>query len=325
MKPELPDSVELESRPCPNGCNAGDRFVIEGQDRLHHIPGRYRIVKCLGCGLMRTDPRPSPCTIGTYYPDDYGPYAAGVQASACTMPGWRRRMRAALGFEVRRLPPIQPGRLLEIGCASGAWLNMMREQGWQVEGIEFSDAAARHARAQGLAVQTASVETAKAPTVPLDLIAAWMVLEHLHEPLAALRRLRDWTRPDGWLIAAVPDSNALSRRLSGEHAYDLHLPNHLYHYTPRTLAVLLHAAGWQLEHVFWQRNANNLLWSIEYLARDRNWRYRLAAVIWLRTARRAGRLRMLIGWLLGVTRQSGRIEIWARPRPDVAGSNAAER
>lgn len=316
MNLQPPDGVELEDRRCPLGCPPADRLVVEGQDRLHGIPGRYRIVECRRCGLMRTNPRPTQGTIGVYYPDDYAPYAAlpaAAEAMPSRRPRWRRWLIARLGLQSRQLPSITPGRLLEVGCASGQWLEGMGRQGWQVEGIEFSEAAARQARARGLAVQTASVETARPPSEPVDVIAAWMVLEHLHEPIAALRRLRDWTRDDGWLLAAVPDAGALPRRLFGERAYDLHLPNHLYHYTPATMETLLRAAGWRLERVCWQRNANTLLWSFEYLAADRGWKRRLAAMRWLRTSWAAGRLRMLLAWLLGVTRQSGRIEIMARP------------
>jgi len=313
-----PDGVELEDRPCPNGCTAGDEPVLEGHDRIHGIPGRYRVVRCRGCDLIRTNPRPTAATIGAYYPDDYGPYVSTQVAIApSAIPAWRRRLRRILGMEARRLPPVAAGRLLEIGCASGAFLSEMRDRGWDVEGIEFSDAAARQARAAGLKVQTGSLESAQPPQESVDLIAAWMVLEHLHEPIPALKLLRRWVKPDGWLVASVPDTSAFARRVFGEWAYDLHLPNHLYHYTPATIAKLLDASGWRLTRVIWQRNANTLLWSAEYLASERG-RPALARLArWLRTARGARVPRTLLAWLLGVTRESGRIEIWARPAPNV--------
>jgi SAM-dependent methyltransferase len=312
------DGVVLENRPCPNGCAASDVRVVEGEDRLHGLRGRFQVVRCSRCGLMRTDPRPTPDTIGAYYPSDYGPYQSTPVIPKAKAPTWHRQLRARwqrfLGKDVRRLPDIAPGHLVEIGCASGAYLAEMRAKGWSVEGIEFSAQAADTARSLGLTVQTASVESAHAPQRPADVLAAWMVLEHLHEPLAALKKIRGWVHPRGYLVAAVPDAGALERRVFGEYWYGLHLPAHLYHYTPRTLRTLLDKAGWELVAVHWQPNCSNLLNSLEWMSEARGWARVLAATRWMKNAPKAASLRKRLGWWLGITRQSGRMEFWARPK-----------
>jgi len=311
--------VRLEDVCCPLGCPRRDEIVLTGRDRLHDLPGEFAVVKCLSCGLMRTNPRPTPDTIGAYYPSDYGPYKNPETAIARPSNEFKKRLRKLLRLDAKTMPPIPVGRLVEIGCASGVYMEQMHREGWVVEGIEFSDLAAQLARNKGLVVQVATVETAQAPDQPVDVVAAWMVLEHLHNPVSALTKLRAWIKPDGLLIASVPDSGSLLNRQFVELRYDLHLPNHLYHFSASTIAKVLDMSGWQLTRVFWQRNCNTLLWSTEYLARDKKWARVERAVQWLRTSTRksAGRLRMLLGWVLGVTRQSGRMEIWARPRPTV--------
>ena len=310
------DGVVLEHRPCPNGCPPADRPVTEGQDRLHGLPGRFSVVQCAHCGLMRTDPRPTAETIGAYYPEDYGPYltAPVIKVKPDT---WHRRLKARwtrfLGKDVRRLPDIPPGHMLEIGSAAGAYLLEMQAKGWSVEGIEFSPQAAQKARERGLDVRTGSLESAGPPRRPADVIAAWMVLEHLHEPLAGLRKMREWVKPGGYLVAAVPDAGAIERRVFGEYWYGLHLPAHLYHYTTDSLRVLLRKSGWELCAVRWQPNPNNLLNSLEWMAEDRQRPRLLRLARWLKHSPRARRLRKWLGWLLGATRQSGRMEFWARP------------
>lgn len=315
------DGVELETSPCPNGCATADEPVLEGQDRLHGLRGRFRVVRCRHCGLMRTDPRPTAQTIGAYYPSDYGPHHTVAPVVKVKPQTWHRRFRARmqrwLGKDVRRLPDIPAGHLVELGCASGAYLAEQRARGWTVEGIEFSDDAAQRARELGIPVQTATAETAAAPERPADVVAAWMVLEHLHEPAAALRKVRHWVKPEGYLVAAVPDAGALERRVFGEYWYGLHLPNHLYHYTPDSLRTLLRHNGWELTQVHWQPNCNNLLNSLEWMSQERGWPRRLALARWLKNAPRAAKLRKHLGWLLGITRQSGRMEFWARPASHV--------
>ena len=309
-----PQNVKLEDAPCPLGCPKSDENVLTGRDRLHNLPGEFTVVKCRSCGLMRTNPRPTPDTIGFYYPNDYGPYQGTEVTVAKTATGFKQWLRSFLRLDSKGIPRIAAGNLLEIGCATGTYMEQMRREGWGVEGIEFSHSAAKFARKKGLAVQVATVESAQAPTQPVDVIAAWMVLEHLHEPVNALRKLLTWVKPNGYLIASVPDAGSVLHQPFAEKRYDLHLPNHLYHFTPSTIAQVLDKAGWRLTRIFWQRNCNTLLMSSEYLARDNGWTRVEHGVKWLRTAKKAGKLRILLGWILGVTRQSGRMEIWAKPK-----------
>jgi SAM-dependent methyltransferase len=308
-----PEGVELEAVSCPLGCAPADEQWVEGCDRLHDIPGQFTVLCCKRCGLKRTSPRPTAQTIGAYYPADYGPYRAPEAAPPRPLRGVKGWLVEVLGLNARALPPVAPGRMLEIGCASGAYMETARLQGWAVQGIEYSDAAADVARARGFAVETGSVETARGPAEPVDLVAAWMVIEHLHDPIAALKKIRRWVRPDGYLIASVPDSGGWLMSLFGTYRYDLHLPNHLFHFTPQTLARIFAECGWRVERVFWQRNCNSVLRSAEYWAQGRGHRGMAGALRWLQESGRLGKVRLALSWLLGVTRQSGRIEVWARP------------
>ena len=212
-----PHAVVLESQACPMGCAVDDSFVLEGMDRIHNIPGRFNVVRCRTCTLMRTNPRPTPQSIGAYYPDDYAPYhtiAAGsaVVASHTTLKG---RVKRWLGMESRVLPSMVPGRMLEIGCASGAYLEQMRAKGWKAIGIEFSKSAALESMHRVIyspreSVRNVQLEVlsrvAQRPILELsysNFDRSWKALNTLHQ---SLRRrglgLRQWSRdlflPRAW-------------------------------------------------------------------------------------------------------------------------------
>lgn len=307
-----PSGVKLEHSACPNGCTPDDKYILKGYDRLHEIEGCFSLVRCQSCNLERTNPRPTSDTIGAYYPADYAPYHATINTEQA-QPKIKSWLRTVLGLAAKQIPPVAPGRMLDVGCASGGYMEHMQCIGWTVEGIEFSESAAFAARKKGFKVQISSLEEAESPSVPYDVITAWMVLEHLHQPIQCLKRMRNWIKPNGFLVASVPDAESLASTLFKERSYDLHLPNHLYHFTPKTLERLLNNAGWTIGRIVWQKNCNALLWSAEYWAKDMNHTRVLNVVRWLRTSSRAGKMRLMLGWLLGVTHQSGRIEIWARP------------
>jgi 2-polyprenyl-3-methyl-5-hydroxy-6-metoxy-1,4-benzoquinol methylase len=316
-------SPSIEHVPCPLGCPKGDETVLTGRDLLHELPGEFTVVKCRTCGLMRTNPRPSSDTIGLYYPDDYGPYLGTQVRQTKTTSGIKKLLKPLANRifnpKTQELPTMAPTRMLEIGCASGAFLHQMAGQGWQVEGIEFSEKAAQAASKLGYKVHAGSLESAPAPEQPFDLIVGWMVLEHLHDPIGCLRKLHEWANNSAWLVLSVPNANSISFRFFKDKWYDLHLPNHLYHFTPQTLQKVLESGGWTLERVHHQRSLINLIESTAYVAESKGWP-RLGR--WLHDfAMRGGKwfyIQFPIAWILSVLGQTGRMTVWARRHEEPA-------
>jgi len=324
----IPAQVRLEDKPCPLGCADGDEFVMSGRDRLNDLPGRYRVVRCKGCGLMRTNPRPTPDTIGYYYPSDYGPYVSTrveggpkwtppvplAAGETFERPLTKRIGRGLFATNTHRLPLDAPGRMLEMGCASGAIMKRMAMQGWEVEGIEYSDEAAQSARDLGFKVHTGAVEGAPDPAVPYDLITGWMVVEHLHEPLAVLEKLHRWTRPGGYIAISIPNAACAGLRWYKEAWYPLCLPIHLYHYTPATLEKLFARAGWTLDRVFPQRVLGNTIASTGYLLNDKKMAPGLAQKLIKFTTRptRAHMALYPLAFTTSLFAHMGCITVWAK-------------
>lgn len=310
-------NVVLENVACPLGCNKGDDIVLTSRDLLHDLPGEFTVVKCRTCALMRTTPRPTPETIGFYYPDDYGPYL-GTQVRQAKPASRISKLlkplvKRVFNFNTQRLPSLAPGRMLEVGCASGAFLHQMASQGWQVQGIEFSGKAAQAAAQLGYRVHAGQLETAPPPDEPFDLIVGWMVLEHLHDPIGGLQKLREWAKPGAWLVLSVPNSASLEFRLFKEKLYALHLPNHLYHFTPETLGRVLQAGGWTLETVHHQRVLSNLIASTGYALRDKG--YARLGQKFIEFPERAVKWNYALyplAWLFSTFGQTGRMTVWAR-------------
>lgn len=306
---------ELEDKPCPLGCESADELVLQGRDILNGLPGEFNVVRCRGCGLMRTNPRPTPASIGMYYPDNYGPYVhTAAEVSRKQLPGWKRFIKRFITPDDNHVPSLPPGRMLEVGCASGSYLQSMASAGWQVQGIEFSPHAAQNARARGFEVHAGAIESAPEPGHPFDLIVGWMVLEHLHEPVRALTRLAGWTEPGGWLVLSVPNAASLEFRVFKDCWYALQLPCHLSHFTPRTLTRMLQRGGWRVQEIHHQQNLSNLVASMGHVLEQRQRAPRLAAALrrfpnmpgWPRYAMYP--FAKAASWF----GQTGRMTVWAR-------------
>lgn len=314
------DTIQLEQVSCPLGCPKDDETILIGRDLLHDLPGEYTVVKCRTCGLMRTNPRPTQDSIGVYYPENYGPYlGTRVQQRELT-PGIRTRLRSLAGrmcnFNTTPLPMLEPGRLLEVGCASGAFLHQMAGRGWQVEGIEFSGLAARAAADLGYPVHVGPLETAPAPREPFDLIVGWMVLEHLHDAVGGLKKLHEWAKPGAWLVLSVPNAAAFEFRLFKDRWYALQVPTHLYHFTPQSLARVLQAGGWTVQRVRHHRLLSNLIASLGYLLRDMG--YTGLGRKLIAFPEQGGKWHLVLyplAWILSAFGQTGRMTVWARSAP----------
>ncbi|MBW2707726.1 MAG: class I SAM-dependent methyltransferase [Deltaproteobacteria bacterium] len=298
-------------------------MVLTGCDRINHLPGTYHVVRCMDCGLMRTTPRPTPETMGYYYPDHYGPYR-GTRVNPDKkgngrLSFLRKWVKGIFPFNTTRLPKLQPSRVLEIGCASGAFLNKMSQKGWQVEGLEFSKTASHAARSLGFSVYTGSLETAPDPQCLFDVVVGWMVLEHLHDPVLALQKLHRWVEPNGWLVLSVPNAGSMEFKIFRDCWYALHLPNHLYHYSPDSLRKICAAGGWEIVRIFHHRTLTNLFASTGYWLQDHGMLPRLSKKLVALPESSTGRLNYILyalAFLMSIFGQTGRMTVWARKRDD---------
>ena len=143
-----------------------------------------------------------------------------------------------LPLRALRRAGIEPdAAVLDAGAGRGRLVAALRERGYRAEGID------PWPRAPGIA--QASVEEHQAEG--LDAVVLWHVLEHVADPLAALRRVRGWLRPGGALVVATPNIDSLQARIAGSAWFHLDVPRHRTHFTPRGLDELVARA--QLEPV----------------------------------------------------------------------------
>jgi SAM-dependent methyltransferase len=316
ISPSFSFDVQLEENPCPNGCLPGGKTVAAGGDVIHFVPGDYRAVRCEGCGLVRTTPRPTQETIGAYYPPDYGPYGEG--AGAPQAGGSLGRVREYLSARANGtlVPDLAPGTVLEIGCASGWFLDRMRAKGWRTLGVEVSPEMARTASGKGHEVWSGAVERMPAPAARADLIVGWMVLEHLHDPHAALRRLHAVAAPGALCAFSTPDFSAPGRRLLGQFWILLDLPRHLFHYEPETLRDMLRQCGWEPVKIVHSSTSGFALSSVGRFARSRGWNHLFEFLQSIADGRRWNGVRRALGIVLGIARQSGAMTVWARRKEE---------
>jgi SAM-dependent methyltransferase len=151
--------------------------------------------------------------------------------------------RALLDAGGRHLPKQPKGRLLDVGCGNGDFLQFAQRAGWEAIGVEPDPKAVEVAHARGLTVHLGGLETLEAESEAFDGITLNHVLEHVHDPRATLEQCYRLLKSSGWLWLETPNLDALGHAHYGENWVGLDIPRHLVVFTDHALLRLLREVG----------------------------------------------------------------------------------
>lgn len=195
----------------------------------------YPIVQCNSCGFKFTNPRPEANELGKYYKSE--DYVSHSNTKKGFINSTYQSVRKYTLLKKLQLISkyFKTGKILDIGCGTGEFLNICKNAKWNVIGIEPSPDARKMAIENfGLDVKEES-EIKNLEPESFNIITMWHVLEHvpnLNERIEDLKRL---IKPNGVIIIAVPNCESLDAKIYKENwaAYDV--PRHLYHFTPKDI------------------------------------------------------------------------------------------
>lgn len=207
----------------------GAEPLLQAPDRYHGREKSYQLVRCPSCLLVWLENPPEPVQMGEHYGPDYD---RSVAAAGDAPERWRGRVAEIARYK-------SSGSLLDLGCSSGAFLGAMKSPSWKLYGIEMSAAVARRAESStGAQIFVGDILDAPFAAESFDVITCFHVFEHLYEPQAVLRKAAEWLKPGGIFYAMMPNIDSAGARIFGSYWYALELPRHLFHFSPKSLAVL---------------------------------------------------------------------------------------
>ncbi len=242
------EQAAFELTPCRLcGANEADELWWD-HDKAFELPGRFLWARCRRCGGIYLRHRPTPESIGVYYPSNYAPFRRAIQDEKSPLIRWARNR--SLG---RRCNIAEhhwgrpPGTILDVGCATGIFLDAMSRRGWTTAGVEPSTSAAAYARDRfGLEVFNGTLSEAPLQPNSWDVITLWDVLEHTFDPLYTLQTARRLLVHTGIIALTLPNWGSLDRRLFKQHWIGYDCPRHLFAFPQPALRDLLARSGFEL-------------------------------------------------------------------------------
>lgn len=230
-----PPAADLEHPACP--LCGGDDVAFQG---VEEPP--YRAVRCR-CGFWYLRPRLAEHAMAETYRDDryFEGEGLGYSSYLAQEPTLRRTFRHLLR-NLDRLG-MTGGRVLEVGCAYGFFLEEAEPYFSHREGTDFSRAAADEAAHRVDRVRLGGLEQL-GDDERFDLVACIHVIEHIYDPVGFIERLRRHLAPGGWLILATPDMGGFWRPLFGRRWPFYKMPEHVTYFDRRSLGRLLALGGY---------------------------------------------------------------------------------
>ncbi len=207
------------------------------------------LVRCCDCGLVFVSPRPGPDFITTLYGETYFRNNHSGELGYTNYIADEENIRRTARRRLRQLKRhVGPGRLLDVGCATGFFLDEAQQAGWTATGLDLSNFAVQYARQQlGLDVHQGTLDSVDLPSESFDLLTMWDVIEHVPDPLVCIQKASRLLREGGVLTLATPDVESVPARLAGPRWVGYKLSGeHITFFSARTLTKLLESCGFEV-------------------------------------------------------------------------------
>lgn len=145
----------------------------------------------------------------------------------------------------------EPGKLLDVGCATGIFLDCARKTGWDVKGIEVSKWASERARYRlHLDVLTRTIGDAVknnwVKNNSFDVVTLWDTIEHLQDPTSVLMEVNSVLKEGGLLFIETLNIDSAIAKEQGKEWHFFRPPKHLVYYSEKTLKEFLEKTGFTL-------------------------------------------------------------------------------
>jgi len=213
---------------------------------IHHIfnLSEAQVVRCADCNFLFLHPQPSDEVLRRIYTESYflGATDERMRAQVADL----KTATAGLYLDQLASQGILGGRLLEVGCGDGYLLAEAERRSFEVTGVEYSEHAARRARA-GLTrgqVLVGDLSQVDLPAGAFDVCILADVIEHVRDPRSFLSTVRKRLKPGGCLLIATPSTDSWSARLMRRRWMEFKT-EHMSYFSRRTMESLLAQTGFQ--------------------------------------------------------------------------------
>lgn len=224
-----------------------EKCIVCGSDRRELLFKRepFRAVKCTDCKLVYSLPQNTESLERIY--DERYYHSENPHLGYSNYEGYERLLKKTFSLRLAEVEKrVEKGRILDVGCAMGFFLEVAGERGWDAYGVEVSPYAAGYAKSRGLSAFQGELSGVDFPLDFFRAVTIWDLFEGLADPLSTLTSARDFLRADGMLVIGTPNVESLAPRLLGKNWAHFKPSENRFYYSPQTIARMLTKAGFRV-------------------------------------------------------------------------------
>jgi len=218
--------------------------------------------RCASCGLIFIHPMPSLLELKDLYDKSY---YTPWQAREGKMSDIKRHKSATFQKWIGVIEKhVAKGRILDIGCAMGFFLEVAQARGWEPYGVEVSEYShAIASRKFSNRIFSGDLLDAHFACDHFDAVTLFDVIEHQRQPLETFKEVYRILKPRGIMALSTMNTCSLSSRFMGE-KWPHYKPEHLYCFSPSNMALALKACGFELLEIKKAKKVLNLRYIHSY-------------------------------------------------------------
>jgi len=218
------------------------------QKELFFKTPQRSLYTCLRCQLIYVLPWPKKSTIQQLYQDEY--FQLGKDKKKILgYRDYKKQERFLIPYFRKKLGLIdklmggKKGKLLDIGCALGHFLELAKKESWEVTGLDISDYSIREVRKKGIMAVKGPLVQARLKSSSFGVVTLFQTLEHDYDPLGLLDEIKRILKPGGLLVLTVPDQKNILARILGKKWHGWQTEGHLIWFDSQNLEFALKKAG----------------------------------------------------------------------------------
>ena len=131
------------------------------------------------------------------------------------------------------------GKMIDVGCGIGYFLEEAKKRGWDVYGSEFTSEAVSICRKKGIKMTEGTLDINNYDLEEFDIVTSFEVIEHINNPMEEMNKFHKLLRKGGLLYITTPNFNSILRHLLKGKYNVISFPEHLLYFTRKTLNFAL--------------------------------------------------------------------------------------
>jgi len=231
--------------------------ICNNKTKLKFVKSKIDLKQCTSCKFVFVDPLPSIETQEKYYEESHTKGLYRIHSDDDKI--LREKLNHYRFNEISKYS--HDGKVLDVGCAAGFFLDQAKKSGLSCFGVELSNEAAQKAKKNHNNIFVGKLEDAKYENLFFDIVTMYDIIEHVTDINSTIREIHRITKPNGLIVISTPDISSWHAKVMGKNWGMITPFEHLYYFSKENMKSFLIKHGFEILEI----RKNFKIFTLDYL------------------------------------------------------------